>query len=256
MNVFLYDAKTNNKTFEKILAKIEIRITDLGLNGKIVRLGPTQSVAETIGNEVRKGANTIVAVGGNELFNQSLNAMAKLGAPDLAGKKTPLAFLPVGEKNATIANLLGLGEAVASCDVLSARRIEKFRLGRANHHYFLTRAVIGTAGTKLEIDDSYTIEFAAAGEISVVNQRTETGSAGGSKRAGLELHVRMKKSYRLLPKSSGPGRPSVLIFNHLRIINERSVLTIDGSQPVALPAVLAPAAETVNLIVGKDRLLP
>ena len=38
MHVYIYDSFLNHKKFEKIIARIETRVTDLGLNGKINRL--------------------------------------------------------------------------------------------------------------------------------------------------------------------------------------------------------------------------
>ena len=38
---------------------MEIRLTDLGLNGKIIRLGGIKNIKGTIQNEIKLGAKTI-----------------------------------------------------------------------------------------------------------------------------------------------------------------------------------------------------
>lgn len=78
MYIYIYDSFVNHKKYEKVLARIETRITDLGLNGKIVRIGIMTSVHDVVENELRKGANTIIAVGNNGIFSQALNSIAKL----------------------------------------------------------------------------------------------------------------------------------------------------------------------------------
>ena len=70
MNVFIYDKFVNEKKFDSIAARIETRITDLGLNGKIVRIGLMNSVDEIIENEVRKESKAIIVVGNNTIFNR------------------------------------------------------------------------------------------------------------------------------------------------------------------------------------------
>jgi hypothetical protein len=50
MHIYIYDSFVNQKKYDSTTAKIETRITDLGLNGKIVRLGIIISVEEVINN--------------------------------------------------------------------------------------------------------------------------------------------------------------------------------------------------------------
>ena len=124
MNIFIYDSFLNQKKYDRLLARVETRITDLGLNGKISRLSPTRNVSETITNELKRGAKTIIAVGNNKTINQIINS--------LAGSQAPLGIIPIGEDNNDIAKSLGIESIEAACDILSARLLVKIDLGLAN----------------------------------------------------------------------------------------------------------------------------
>ena len=100
MNIFIYDSFLNQKKYNSLLARLETRITDLELNGKIFRLSPTINVQEIINNELKRGAKTIIAVGNNKLVNQVINS--------LAGSDIPLGIIPIGEDNNDIAKSLGI----------------------------------------------------------------------------------------------------------------------------------------------------
>lgn len=253
MNIYLYDSIITTKAYDKIMARIETRITDLGLSGKIIRLNLMQSVEETIENEIKKGASTIVAVGSNKLFCFAMNAMAKMVALNLTNKKTPLGFIPIGRNN-KLADFLGLSYETNACDTLSARRIEKFNLGQVNNYYFLRQAAITTDQTRLEIDDNYTLEFLEKGEVMIINLPTTEDqsnikrlNAGGS---NLGLFIKTQKSRYLTPLGRSINK-SFFPFKKLRVYNERSELSLDEAFKIPLPVEVGSAKEKINLIIGK-----
>ncbi|MCK4553680.1 hypothetical protein KAU19_01815, partial [Candidatus Parcubacteria bacterium] len=63
MHIYIYDSYVNQKKYDKVLARIETRITDLGLNGKISRLGLMKNIPDLVYNELKRGVKTIIAVG-------------------------------------------------------------------------------------------------------------------------------------------------------------------------------------------------
>ena len=65
---YVYDEFVQDPKFERDLAQIETRLTDLGISGKIARLALFRDPTELIRDEVRKGAKTIVAVGNDVTF--------------------------------------------------------------------------------------------------------------------------------------------------------------------------------------------
>lgn len=245
MHVYIYDSFVNQKKYDGLLARVETRITDLGLNGKISRLSLMTNLRDTISNEIRRGAKTIVVVGNDQTVSQAVNA--------LAGKEIPLGVIPVGNDNNSIAAALGIDSEMAACDVLSARRIEKLDLGVVNNIFFLTKASITTVGSIVEINHDYSIETAERGEINIVNM--ETGAGGGRGKFNpqdgkLELYITTGAKKIFLKKNISQ---SVFTFKQLTIINAKHALILDGAARVTAPAEVSIAKQALNVIVGKGR---
>src|SRR3989344_7026326 len=129
MYLYLYDSFLNNKKFSNTLARIETRLTDLGIGGKICRISPLRNIKELILDEIRNGVKTVVVVGDDKTLNQIVNGVAKY---DIT-----VGLIPIGPDN-RIAQTLGIPEGQKACDVLAARIIEKIDLGKINETYFLS----------------------------------------------------------------------------------------------------------------------
>ena len=143
MNIFIYDSFLNQKKYDRLLARLETRITDLGLNGKICRLSLMRNIGDTVKNELKRGAKTIIAVGNNKTVNQIINS--------LAGGAVPLGLIPIGQENNDLARGLGIESVDQACDILSARLLTRLDLGLANQTYFLGPAAIENQGTIVDI---------------------------------------------------------------------------------------------------------
>lgn len=260
MHIYIYDSYVNQKRYDSIIAKIETRITDLGLNGKIIRLGVMNSPYSAVENELKKGAKTIIAVGNNTIYSQLINILAKMSATDSFQYKTPLGFIPVGKKNNEIANYLGVGLEEEACDILSARRIQELDLGMANNQYFLSTAIIPTLGTSVEIDKNYSIEITKKGEIQIINLpimvNTPSTINANAKDGVLEMLIKTKSPAKsLINKSINSLAESVFSFKKLYISNEKLPIILDNTLEVPAPATITIAKEKINLIVGKNRSL-
>ncbi len=136
MYLYLYDSFLNNKKYSLSLTKIENRLIDLGINGKIEKLNVLKSINEVVINNVKSGVDTIVAVGNDETFIKMINIIASQAT-------VTLGFIPVEES--LIGRFLGLPLAWKACDVLSGRIIEKIDLGKVNNHYFFSALDIPTS---------------------------------------------------------------------------------------------------------------
>jgi len=145
MHVYIYDDYLNKNKYNKIINRIEIRLTDLGLNGKIIRLGGIKNIKSAIQNEVRLGAKTIIAVGNNQTINKIIGAIIDNNIYGDFQKNTLLGIIPVGGDN-SIAQSFGIKDEEEACNILLARRVEKIDLGLAGQHYFLNQAVIQSLG--------------------------------------------------------------------------------------------------------------
>lgn len=254
MHVYIYDSFVNQKKYERDIRKIEIRITDLGLNGKIIRLGTINTLYSNIETEILKGAKTVIVVGDNNILNQAINAIAKLKVQEKFLNKTPLGFIPIGKKNNNIAELLGVSESLEACNILSARRIKTLDLGLANAQHFLTEATISTENTNIKIDSDYSIEIIKSGEIKVINIPSTDDLPANIKPSAsdntLELFIKTGASKFI----SSQTTETILPFKKLKIINPRHGVLIDDSIKIPTPVNISIAKEKIDMIVGKDRI--
>lgn len=256
MHVYIYDSFLSHKKYENILARVETRLTDLGLNGKINRMGAMKNVKVSVENELKRGAKTIIAVGNDATIGQVVNAMAGAGQ---IGRAIPLAVIPIGDKNNFIARSLGIPAEVEACDVLSARRIEKIDLGQANNYFFIADARIENRGTTIEMDKSYSIEIMGDGEVNIVNladgKRPMPAQAKFSPQDGiLELFIRVKTKKGFLKLGAAETGESIFSLKKLTIHNNKNFpVILDGSVEIPTPAQIGILKQRLGVIVGKER---
>ncbi len=248
MNIFIYDSFLNHKKYDRLLARLETRITDLGLNGKISRLSLTRNVDDTVKNEIKRGAKTIIAVGNNKTINQIINS--------LAGSLIPLGIIPIGEENNDIAKSLGIESVDAACDILSARLLARLDLGLANQTYFLSNASIENQGTVISMSDDYTIEATHKGMIHVFNlahsQINLPANVIVSPIDGvLELAINSKGVKNIFSKSEADQ--SIFKIKKISISNPKAQLILDSAISLATPIEITIAKQSLNVIVGKNR---
>ena len=222
---------------------MEIRLTDLGLNGKIIRLGGIKNIKGAIQNEIRLGAQTVIAVGNNQTVNKIIGAIIDSEIyPDFQ-KKTLLGIIPIGDDN-SIAASLGIKSVDEACNILLARRIEKIDLGLADKHYFLNQATIQSSGTILEINGC-TLEMTERGEVKIINLLSDLKETIKSNPhdGKLEILIRTKNRDESYLTSSG-----------FKLSNPEEKLLIDGIATVNTPVELGVMKDKVSVIVGRDRL--
>jgi diacylglycerol kinase family enzyme len=243
MHVYIYDDFLNKGKYQKIINRLEIRLTDLGLNGKIIRLAGIKNVKGAIQNEIKLGAKTIIAVGNNQTVNKIIGAIIDTTAYGDFQKKTLLGIVPIGGDN-SIAASLGLKNMEEACQVLLARRLEKIDLGLVNQHYFLNQIAIQSLGTILEIDD-YSLEIGAKGEVRIINLLSDPDAKIKSNPhdGRLDIYIRTRKKDE-----------THLTARKLRISNPENKIVIDGVVEIETPAEVSIRRDQVNLIVGKNRV--
>src|SRR3989344_5440347 len=150
MYLYLYDSFLNKKKYAAPLARIETRLTDLGIGGKIFRLSPLRNVEELIADEIRTGTKTIIPVGHDRTLSQIVNVSARF--------ELTIGLIPIGPDN-TIARTLGIPEGEAACNILAARIVKRIDLGRINNVYFISNLQLNVNGqaVTLQCEDQYII---------------------------------------------------------------------------------------------------
>jgi len=248
MHVYIYDSFLNQKKYDNILAKLETRLTDLGLNGKIFRLGIMKNIREIVIDELKRGATTIIAVGNNKTVNQVVNS--------LSGFNVPLGIIPIdNQENNSIATSLGIDNEQIACEILSARRITRIDLGLASNRYFLATAAITCQETILEISKNYSIEIIGPGEIKLINlpinQRLLLTKEKSNPQDGtLELVIKTATTKRLFNKQFNQ---SIFSVNKILIRNKKFPILLDGTIPIAPPAEIRVIKQKLKVIVGRNR---
>jgi hypothetical protein len=243
MHVYIYDDFLDKAKYRKTLNKIEIRLTDLGLNGKIIRLSGIKNIKAAIQNEVKLGAKTIIAVGNNQTINKIIGAIIDTDIYGDFKKNTLLGIIPVGDDH-SIASSFGVKNETDACNILLARRIEKIDLGLAGQYYFLNQACIESAGTTLEINNCL-LEPQERGEIKIINLTydNQTGLLKSNPHDGLlDVYIKTKKRDETNLKTT-----------KLKVSNASEKLIIDGVMEVATPIEISVLRNQVNIIVGRDR---
>jgi len=243
MYVYVYDDFLNRGKYQKIINRLEIRLTDLGLNGKIIRLAGIKNIRGAIQNEIKLGAKTIIAVGNNQTVNKIIGAIIDTEIYGDFQKKTLLGVVPIGDDN-SIAVSLGIKNIEEACQVLLARRLEKIDLGIINQHYFLNQISIQSLGTILEIDD-YSLEIGARGELRIINLLSDpTTKVQSNPHDGyLDVYIKTKRNSE-----------THLRAKKIKITNPDNKIIIDGVVEIETPAEVTVKRDQVNLIVGKDRI--
>jgi len=230
MYSYIYDEFLDQSKYNKTLYKIEKRLTDLGINGKTVRLGISKKLEDAVHDQIRAGIKTIVAIGNNETVCRVMNVVAQAENND----SLTLGIIPLDEKDLYLADMLGIKNIEDACNILLGRRVEFFNLAKINKNYFLFNVEIKNPKTILEIDKDYAIKNNEPAEIIITNSPKE-------KKEKLDLQIKTKNDESFFP------------FSDLLIVNGDAHAIADKSFEIKTPARIKPCDKKIKIIVGKGR---
>ncbi len=259
MYLYLYDNFLNDNKYIKTLARMETRLTDLGIGGKISRLSPLKDLRELIKDEARSGVKTVVVVGGDKTVVEVVN--------EIADYNLTLGIIPIGEQN-FIAPTLGIRSVEEACNIISARKVEKIDLGKAGGIYFIANLKIpvqknmAAAKVALECEGRYQISpDTNSFEIQICNLRPAEAGAEkynfSPKDGFLEAYIKpIAGRGRLFGWFRGQGQisASIVPFRRLNILAKNSVNIISDDQKVLkTPLEISVAPRKLRVIVGRGR---
>lgn len=242
MYCYLYDDFIQgNKRFEKELLKIENRLTDLGIAGKISRLALFRNAEEMIRDEVRRGVSTVVVLGNDATVRKVIDVVADADVV--------LGIIPIGPEN-ELARLMGIPEGVAACDVLSARRIETIDMGSVNGRRFINGITIPEFHAELTYEDQYRMYATARrAELTIRNLDEVSDPTDGKLQAVITAAVKTGWFGRTSLKDS------VLPFEQLAIRSDKPIsLFADGEEMTATRFDISVEPMVLQVITGKDRV--
>lgn len=242
-NVYVYDQELGARRYQKLLERLETRLTDLGISGKIYRLGPMTRLEEMMRSELVKKPKTIVAVGGDALTSKMAGLMT--------GSDIPLAVVPIGRN--MIADAFGVNLENA-CKVLAARRIVSLDVGRIDEqHSFICRALISANNPTLILDNNLTVKAEGRVLIEAVNvSGDEYGYRGPHPKSDdKQLNICILKTESgILRKEISQ---SVFVCKHVEIVNGATDVELDGSYKLPSIRSIDLHPKTLTAIVGRER---
>jgi diacylglycerol kinase family enzyme len=257
MYVYFYDSSLNARQWANTLAKIETRLTNLGISGKIYRLSPLRNLEQLIDDEIRAGAQTLVAVGNDATVTALI--------PLIARRDATLGIIPLGQ-DTTIASQLGIPSSEEACNTLAARKLERLDLGRINLTYFLGGITISGAEISIECDDRYTMAIndpnarVAIRNLPPLDGNVPINGHSFDPQDGyLEIFIQSDGQYgqrrHWWSRSTSTTLPTIIPFKKIVIRSKESVPVIaDGQRVHKTPVKVEVIPKKLKVIVGKDRL--
>lgn len=243
MYYYIYDSFLGQKKHQIILARIETRLTDLGINGKINRLSFLKNIYQVVAEEIKRGVDTVVVVGDDKTISQIINL--------IIGLNVVIGFIPIG-KDLNIAQSLGIPPAESACDILSARIIKRLDLGKINNYYFFTSVELGGKDINLTCDNNYFISLPENNILNISNLGFSTQQATLPTDGLLNVFIENTKK-KFWQKNK--NRSSRLCLKNINITSQKSlpILITDEKRIVKTPAEVKIAPKKIRMIVGKKR---
>lgn len=246
MYCYIYDAFVQDRKYEKDLIAIEHRITDLGLQGKIVRLALFRDPKDQIRKEVEAGAKTVVVIGNDQTVHQVLNTVVDTGAT--------LAIIPVGEPN-VLARILGIPKGVAACDTLSQRIIESLDVGQINGKRFLTGVRFPKAITRVRYGKQYDLVSNKTGQLEILNLSIEAPKGEGDiadpvdGKLQVTITTQKRKGLRTIPAVTS------VPFDTFRVLYDEPVKALaDGVELEGQQFDVTTEQGVLNVVVSRERM--
>ncbi len=250
MYLYIYDQCASAKKNIKLLTNIEKKITDLGLNGQILRIKEIKKAESEIKKELKKGYKTIIVVGSDVMVNKTVNAITSFGLTGI-GYKPALGVIPLDPKKNNIAGALGIKSPYEACDIILARRCVKISLGRINDLYFLSEIKIKRGDEQLEINNNFSIKVKRPSTMRIINFSLGISANPGDEQLDLYIYTKRPGPFTLFKKNKVDQ--SYFPLKKLTIKNKRASFLIDHSRSLKSPASVSISGQKLNLIVGKNR---
>ena len=243
MYLYIYDSFLTDAKYAPMLTKIEQRVTDLEIKGKIARLTILKNIRELIADAVKDGVKTVVAIGDDQTFAKVINVIAEMDVI--------LGIIPVDDKS-KIAKILGIPPRELACDVLSGRIIKKIDLGKINNYYFLNSAVIQNAQVKIICDKFEIAPTTEQNSICISNFGTSFEKSNPTDGIMEAIITPIQQGFL----SGKKLKPTILPFTKI-LINSAgddpiSILT-DQQVIMKTPAEINIAPQRLSIIVGSQR---
>lgn len=244
MYTYIVEADINEKKYEADLARIESRLVELEIHGRIEKLTILKSLPEAIKDALRNHCDTVVLIGTDRMLNNAMSALAETNIT--------VGIIPLGNAT-TMSAALGIPYGAAACDVLSARITATLDLGKINNRYFLSKLHLPECKSiSIDCDSTFQVSALSPATIDIANFTEQCNPCDGL----LEVIVRPQEERRMFGFGRRNfSRTSVFPVKKLTIRSggESMPIMSDGETIIKTPATIEIAPKKLRVIVGKQR---
>lgn len=229
MNLFIYDEYVNTNRYKKTLNKLETRLTDLSLNGKIIRLNNIRNVQSLIHQEIRAGIKNLCIVGNNESIVKIVSPLLSDNLPTILKNNLVLSIIPIGKAKQSIAHSMGITDPQEACNIILARLIKKLDLGLVNGFLFINKLEIFNSNIDLNLFTDYIFSVIQKSDIKIYNVLDDVNLKKSSNILAdddcLDLIINKKNdiTYINFKKAKIKGASEALLDNCLSVKNPNLV---------------------------------
>ncbi|MEI6627607.1 MAG: diacylglycerol kinase family protein [bacterium] len=241
MYYYIYDAALADKKYSKIVARIENRLTDLGINGKIHRLSFLKNIQQILIEEFRRGIKTVVVVGTDRTLGQIINLL-----PDF--ENITIGFIPV--ESTHIASCLNIPIEEKACDTLSQRIVRQINLAKINDAYFLSALEINGGKFSLECDNNYFLTLEEKNNRVLIENINRISYEQDILSDNLfDVHITTTKKHLFKSEISSSTLKNAQI--KVTATEPLNIILHDEKKIIKTPAKIEITPQTIKMIIGK-----
>ncbi|MDO8583690.1 MAG: hypothetical protein Q7R83_00740 [bacterium] len=243
---YIYDEFLADRRFERELSFLETEVSRRGIEGRIVRLAMFRQPKDILKDLTAANVKNIIFVG-NDLTIEKMMWFL----PDVPAT---FGFLPMVPQ-CMIANLLGIPQGKEAVDVLAARLVDTFDVGKINDRYFLTEAILPNTKASIDIEGKYRMSPIDSGAIAIRNLAGVEGSAANPQDGKLEIIIQTKTTKNKIKFwQKGDIHESRTLISHGSIQAAKSVEVIVDGQPLhGANFTLSVVPKVFQMITGRQK---
>lgn len=250
MHQYFIDSPLSAPHYAKALGRIEARLTDLGIKGKMTRLTPLHDLATCVREAIAAGADTLVAVGNDHLLSRIASVLK-------SHPRLILGMIPFGPGARRIPQTMGIPDNLPACDTLAARRTEMLDMGVINGiELFIAAAEIPALPCTIECDQKFTVQESPPLHAAVLNLIAYSHACAPARPDDGRFTVCLTRPPSSpLFRAALPAAHSTWYARTVRIVPAHSDLTvmIDGFRRVRAPLMFEVLPRHLSFIVGRLR---
>lgn len=256
MFFYFYDTFVLDKQNEGTLTRVENRIIELGINGRVEKLTPLRNMKELLEDGVKQEAHTIVIIGDDATFVRAVNIVAN--------HNVVLGYIPFGKESA-LAQIFGITDTFEACNILSRRVVKAVNLAKANSNYFLTSLVAkNSEGLNISCDNEFTVssrthptQFSVHNLGDIFSDLENSNVYINTNHLHLQIEPQAKGRSLFGKKSVSPNAGSVLPIKKAYLDHTDSPIPVvlDNETTLKTPITVTIKPKQQKIIVGKERLV-